>query len=54
MRASLEASADAAGNKAWGKGGPHDSGNYNQFPEDAGFFRKDGTWNREYGQFFLE
>ncbi|KAL1827133.1 hypothetical protein DCAR_0206292 [Daucus carota subsp. sativus] len=54
MRASLKASAEAAGNKDWGKGGPHDSGHYNQFPEDTGFFKKDGTWNTEYGKFFLE
>lgn len=54
MKASLEASAEAAGKKDWGKGGPHDSGHYNQFPEDTGFFKKDGTWNSEYGKFFLE
>ncbi|OMO70111.1 Glycoside hydrolase, family 14B, plant [Corchorus capsularis] len=54
MRASLEAAAEAIGKKDWGKGGPHDSGNYNQYPEETGFFRRDGTWNTEYGQFFLE
>ncbi|PON47157.1 Glycoside hydrolase [Parasponia andersonii] len=54
MRASLQASAEAIGKKDWGKSGPHDSANYNQFPEDTGFFRRDGTWNTEYGQFFLE
>ncbi|XP_074329068.1 beta-amylase 3, chloroplastic-like [Apium graveolens] len=54
MRASLEASAEAAGNKDWGKGGPHDAGHYNQFPEDTDFFRTDGTWNSKYGEFFLE
>lgn len=54
MRASLEASAEAAEKKDWGRGGPHDSGHYNQFPEDTGFFRREGTWNSEYGQFFLE
>ena len=53
MRASLEASAEAAGKKDWGRSGPHDSGQYNQFPDDTGFFRKEGTWNTEYGQFFL-
>ncbi|XP_074290886.1 beta-amylase 3, chloroplastic-like [Silene latifolia] len=26
----------------------------NHYPEETGFFRKDGTWNTEYGQFFLE
>ncbi|XP_043716305.1 beta-amylase 3, chloroplastic-like [Telopea speciosissima] len=54
MRASLEASADAMGKKEWGKSGPHDAGHYNQFPEDTGFFSREGTWNTEYGQFFLE
>ncbi|GMJ11019.1 BETA-AMYLASE 8, BETA-AMYLASE 3, chloroplast beta-amylase [Hibiscus trionum] len=54
MRASLEAAAAAMGNQGWGKGGPHDSGHYKQFPEETGFFRKDGTWNTEYGQFLLE
>nr|APZ73641.1 beta-amylase 3 [Malus domestica] len=54
MRASLEASAEALGKRDWGRSGPHDSGQYNQFPEDTGFFKRDGTWNTEYGQFFLE
>ncbi|KAF8379160.1 hypothetical protein HHK36_028589 [Tetracentron sinense] len=54
MRASLEASAEAIGKKDWGRSGPHDSGQYKQFPEDTGFFRRDGTWKTEYGQFFLE
>ncbi|KAF5735106.1 beta-amylase 3 chloroplastic [Tripterygium wilfordii] len=54
MRASLEASAEAKGKKDWGRSGPHDSGQYKQFPEETGFFQRDGTWNTEYGQFFLE
>ncbi|KAK6935062.1 Glycoside hydrolase, family 14 [Dillenia turbinata] len=54
MRASLQASADAVNKKDWGRGGPHDSGQYNQFPEDTAFFRREGTWKTEYGQFFLE
>lgn len=53
MRASLEAAAEARGSKEWGRSGPHDSGQYNQFPEDTGFFRRDGTWNSDYGDFFL-
>lgn len=53
MRASLEASAEAIGKTDWGKGGPHDSGQYNNFPEDTDFFRREGTWNTEYGNFFL-
>ncbi|KAK7307749.1 hypothetical protein VNO77_41082 [Canavalia gladiata] len=54
MRASLEASAEAIGKKEWGRNGPHDSGHYNQFPEDTGFFKREGTWNTEYGKFFLD
>ncbi|KAL6181174.1 hypothetical protein ACLB2K_047829 [Fragaria x ananassa] len=54
MKASLEASAEAQGKRDWGTTGPHDSGQYNQFPEDTGFFKRDGTWNTEYGRFFLE
>ncbi|XP_024171695.1 beta-amylase 3, chloroplastic [Rosa chinensis] len=54
MKASLEASGEAQGKRDWGRTGPHDSGQHNQFPEDTGFFKRDGTWNTEYGQFFLE
>nr|GEX60184.1 beta-amylase 3, chloroplastic [Tanacetum cinerariifolium] len=50
----IEAAADANGNKAWGNSGPHDSGQYNQFPEDTGFFKRDGTWDTDYGRFFME
>ncbi|KAF5735455.1 beta-amylase [Tripterygium wilfordii] len=52
-RASLGASAEAKGKKDWGRSGPHDSGQYKEFPEETGFFHRDGTWNREYEQFFL-
>ncbi|KAL5973746.1 Beta-amylase 3, chloroplastic [Asimina triloba] len=54
IKASLKASAIAIGKPEWGEHGPHDAGQYNQFPEDTGFFRRDGTWNSEYGQFFME
>lgn len=54
MKASLQAAAVAAGHEEWGKDGPHDAGHYNQFPEDTGFFRREGTWNTDYGKFFLE
>ncbi|KAI3931144.1 hypothetical protein MKX01_029334 [Papaver californicum] len=53
MRASFKAASVAMKNEDWGISGPHDSGNYNQFPEDTGFFKREGTWNTEYGQFFL-
>eukprot|EP00262_Sarcandra_glabra_P012256 TRINITY_DN3117_c0_g1_i5.p1 TRINITY_DN3117_c0_g1~~TRINITY_DN3117_c0_g1_i5.p1 ORF type:complete len:302 (-),score=43.40 TRINITY_DN3117_c0_g1_i5:57-839(-) len=54
MKASLQASAIAIDKKGWGQSGPHDSGHYNQFPEDTGFFKKEGTWKTEYGNFFLK
>ncbi|CAL9086273.1 unnamed protein product [Musa textilis] len=54
MKASLQAAAVAAGHEEWGKDGPHDAGHYNQFPEDTGFFRREGTWSTDYGKFFLE
>ncbi|XP_077235178.1 chloroplast beta-amylase [Tasmannia lanceolata] len=54
MKASLQAAAIAIGKKDWGGTGPHDAGQYNQFPEDTGFFKREGTWNTEYGNFFLE
>ncbi|KAL1556301.1 Beta-amylase 3, chloroplastic [Salvia divinorum] len=53
MRASLAAAAEAIGKDEWGQRGPHDAGQYNQFPEDTGFFQRDGAWNSEYGQFFM-
>ncbi|KAF4362559.1 hypothetical protein F8388_011386 [Cannabis sativa] len=54
MRASLQASALGIGKKDWGKSGPHDTAKYSQFPEESEFFKRDGTWNTDYGQFFLE
>ncbi|CAK9173337.1 unnamed protein product [Ilex paraguariensis] len=54
MGASLAASAEEHGKKDWVQSGPHDSGQYNQFPEETGFFQRGGTWNSEYGQFFLD
>ncbi|KAG6684302.1 hypothetical protein I3842_12G056000 [Carya illinoinensis] len=54
MRTSLQAAAEAIGKRDWGTSGPRDCGQYNQFPEDSGFFRRDGTWNSEYAEFFLE
>ncbi|KAL3645571.1 Beta-amylase 3, chloroplastic [Castilleja foliolosa] len=54
MRASLAAAAESIGKDDWGRRGPHDAGQYNQFPEDTGFFKRNGTWDSEYGHFFLE
>uniref|UniRef100_A0A0C9S133 Beta-amylase n=1 Tax=Wollemia nobilis TaxID=56998 RepID=A0A0C9S133_9CONI len=54
MKASLRACAEAVGHGDWGKDGPRDSGYYNQFPDDTGFFRREGTWKSDYGSFFLK
>ncbi|CAM6030126.1 unnamed protein product [Sphagnum balticum] len=54
MMASLRASAHSRGKPHWGFGGPHDAGYYHQMPEETGFFQRDGSWQSEYGQFFLE
>eukprot|EP01018_Ginkgo_biloba_P037973 Gb_14164 [translate_table: standard] len=54
MKSSLKACAEAIGKSEWGSDGPRDSGHYNQFPEETGFFRREGTWNTEYGKFFLQ
>lgn len=54
MKASLRAAAIAAGHEEWGRDGPHDAGHYKQFPEETGFFRREGTWSTSYGEFFLD
>lgn len=54
MLSSLQAAADAANKSEWGSTGPTDAGEYNNWPEDTNFFRKEGGgWNSEYGEFFL-
>ena len=43
-----------AGHIEWGGAGPHDAGGYNNLPHETGFFRaQHGSWDSEYGQFFL-
>lgn len=54
MLASLRAAAQKIGKSDWGLGGPGDAGEYNNWPEDTDFFRRDGGWNSPYGQFFME
>eukprot|EP01018_Ginkgo_biloba_P023598 Gb_28167 [translate_table: standard] len=54
MIASLKACAEEIGKAEWGIGGPQDAGNYMQWPEETGFFKRDGSWNTRYGDFFLE
>eukprot|EP00253_Pinus_taeda_P016413 PITA_16413 len=53
MKASLRSCSEAVGKGDWGRDCPRDSRNYSQIPEDAGFFRGEGTWNTDYGRFFL-
>ncbi|CAN1283168.1 Beta-amylase 1, chloroplastic [Linum perenne] len=43
-----------AGKPEWGSTGPTDAGEYNNWPEDTQFFRKEnGGWATPYGNFFL-
>ncbi|KAG5240729.1 hypothetical protein OIU77_011573 [Salix suchowensis] len=54
MLSSLKAAAEAAGKPEWGSTGPTDAGNYNNWPEDTRFFRKEGGgWTSPFGEFFL-
>ncbi|CAN0904990.1 Beta-amylase 1, chloroplastic [Linum grandiflorum] len=54
MLNNLRAAAEAAGKPEWGSSGPTDAGEYNNWPEDTQFFRKDdGGWTSPYGEFFL-
>ncbi|KAI3430110.1 Beta-amylase [Psidium guajava] len=54
MLSSLKAAAEAAGKPEWGHTGPTDAGQYNNWPEDTSFFKKEGGgWNSQYGEFFL-
>lgn len=54
MLSSLKAAAEAAGKPEWGSTGPTDAGEYNNWPEDTPFFRREGGgWNSTYGEFFL-
>lgn len=54
MLSSLKAAAEAANKRDWGSTGPTDAGQYNNWPEDTNFFRKEGGgWDSEYGEFFL-
>lgn len=51
---SLAQAASQAGHIEWGGGGPHDAGGYNDLPHETGFFKSyQGSWDSEYGSFFL-
>jgi beta-amylase len=57
MLASLSAAAEERGVPPWGLSGPHDAlGGYEAAsPDQLGFFlSKGGSWDTEYGAFFLE
>ncbi|QDZ21837.1 beta-amylase [Chloropicon primus] len=55
MLADLKEKAKEVGHPEWGHGGPHDSGNYTKCPWETGFFHpQNGSYNTEYGNFFLE
>ncbi|KAI0496726.1 hypothetical protein KFK09_023050 [Dendrobium nobile] len=54
MLASLRACAQNIGMPEWGYGGPLGVSNLTQNPEEATFFRSNGSWNSDYGKFFLE
>lgn len=50
----LARAGSEAGHIEWGGAGPHDAGGYNNLPHETGFFRAHlGSWDSEYGQFFL-
>lgn len=54
MISSLQAAAEAFGKPEWGHTGPTDAGQYNNWPEDTNFFKKEGGgWDSQYGEFFL-
>ncbi|XP_076942213.1 beta-amylase 1, chloroplastic-like [Bidens hawaiensis] len=53
MLSSLKAAAENYGKPEWGSTGPTDAGEYNNWPEDTDFFKREGGWNSEYGEFFL-
>lgn len=54
MLSVLQAAALACDHPEYGRdGGPHDAGTYCMWPHQTKFFRDDGSWASEYGQFFL-
>ncbi|KAG9143044.1 hypothetical protein Leryth_006304 [Lithospermum erythrorhizon] len=54
MLTSLKAAAESIGKPEWGSTGPTDAGEYNNWPEDTNFFRKEGGgFDGPYGEFFL-
>ncbi|KAH6776969.1 beta-amylase 3 [Perilla frutescens var. frutescens] len=54
MLSNLKLHAEKNGSPLWGLGGPHDASSYDQSPLSDGFFAEnDGSWETQYGDFFL-
>lgn len=53
MLADLQSTANEIGRPEWGHGGPHDAGHYNSRSWETQFFNHWGTFQSDYGQFFL-
>lgn len=53
MLQSLKEAAEKVNRPEWGHGGPHDAGNYNAHAWETGFFHQKGSFQSEYGHFFL-
>eukprot|EP00299_Pterocystis_sp_00344_P012111 c576_g1_i2.p1 GENE.c576_g1_i2~~c576_g1_i2.p1 ORF type:complete len:396 (-),score=77.15 c576_g1_i2:313-1500(-) len=49
----LKSDATSFGHPEWGNAGPADAGHYNDVPSNSGFFRDGGSYNTDYGRFFL-
>lgn len=54
MLSSLGACAQQVRQPHWGLVGPHDAGSYCQWPHQTGFFHHQGSWQGEYGRFFMQ
>ncbi|KAF3567696.1 hypothetical protein DY000_02018567 [Brassica cretica] len=53
MLSALKHYAESTGNPLWGLGGPHDAPAYDQQPHSTPFFSDGGSWESQYGDFFL-
>eukprot|EP00892_Ulva_mutabilis_P000606 jgi/Ulvmu1/10546/UM064_0084.1 len=53
MLSALQAAALDIGQPEYGAWGPHDAGTYCLWPSQTKFFRDNGSWSSDYGQFFL-
>lgn len=53
MLSALKHYAESTGNPLWGLGGPHDAPAYDQQPNSSSFFSDGGSWESQYGDFFL-